>query len=1147
MLRKSFHLMSLFIAVILFFGTIYSALNVFAANSGKGAENSTAHAVLGRNVSTANIDRVFMGTSEQITIAEKGGREAWQITPSSVASAYLYVDLSEKLGNSKQDGSVYDIEIDYYDQESGYFVVWYDSADNGVQIAGDIYINATNSWKTARFTLDNAGFANGIDKKADLKISTRETGTKLPNSQCSVCISEIRVIRHSGVNPIYVESYTDEPGNTFEWFKKEKIVHNRLTNVSGNVASAEVTYRLVDEDNFTRQVTQKSVELAANEEIVQDINIDIDYCSKYRWYVDVSVRIDDITVQSSFAEDEIAIAKTDPDGIKGQFARTSHHFDRYPNNRVDECIELIKRANIAGVRASFNWSGVESGSKKNFKVQGTRAWEIIEKCADADLEILYQFAFGNKLYTDSPMAIPETDEEIEAWADYVRYMTEQMKDICDMYEVWNEPDLLNFNARSASPEALAKISRVAADIVHEVDPNAKVSGLSVTGLWLEDRLNKWMKGALEAGMFEKVDVLTLHGYAQSELPEEAGRFEQVMKFKEMAKEYGIENLPVWITETGNTTADAYTSELNKSNWITRAAILYKATGAADISYQYNFEQKGIIDNDREDNFGMVSTPYEQYNIEGKVGIPTKTYLSYAGMNYVLGGDIESLGVYDAEDNIKISKFRSKKFGKNVIALWTTGNNEQITLKLDVDSVDYYDNYGNKTTLNGVNGIYTFLTDQRVSYIVGDFEEYTVVDNKNVYELAALESEVAANDDITVGIAGENAEKYNIELELPDGARILNEEKLSNVQNIRLNVGQNSDIETYIKIKISSGENILSVMSVPLKIFRPADVGISFVPASGTNYNRWNGILRIENHSVNNTVRGYLVFKYPDKLVKAGKINIGCVPREKTAEITFAVPEIARKGMYNVEYELFIDEIDEGFFGSESVDFTMATFSENTPIIDGVAEDGEWPANTAMFAEDGGFFKKTTINQPFLWNGPEDLSAKVQLMWDEEQLYLYSEVTDNVHYQTNEPQNAWNGDQLQFALYMGDGNEFVAYGQGGTDFHEFGLAMLPDGSGGATYRYKAENNDIEPGLCESAVTAVRRNEENKKTYYEWSMPWADITGKDDFVPKAGQRIGFSILWNDNDNDGNGRKGWLEYASGIGASKNRDLFTYLYLVR
>ena len=32
----------------------------------------------------------------------------------------------------------------------------------------------------------------------------------------------------------------------------------------------------------------------------------------------------------------------------------------------------------------------------------------------------------------------------------------------------------------------------------------------------------------------------------------------------------------------------------------------------------------------------------------------------------------------------------------------------------------------------------------------------------------------------------------------------------------------------------------------------------------------------------------------------------------------------------------------------------------------------------------------------------------------------------------------------------------------------------------------------------------------------------------------------------DNDGDGRRGWIEYASGIGEDKNTELFTYLELI-
>ena len=47
------------------------------------------------------------------------------------------------------------------------------------------------------------------------------------------------------------------------------------------------------------------------------------------------------------------------------------------------------------------------------------------------------------------------------------------------------------------------------------------------------------------------------------------------------------------------------------------------------------------------------------------------------------------------------------------------------------------------------------------------------------------------------------------------------------------------------------------------------------------------------------------------------------------------------------------------------------------------------------------------------------------------------------------------------------------------------------------------------------------------------------------PKLGDKLGFSFLVNDN--DGNGRRGWIEYASGIGESKNTTLFTYLKLIK
>ena len=44
-------------------------------------------------------------------------------------------------------------------------------------------------------------------------------------------------------------------------------------------------------------------------------------------------------------------------------------------------------------------------------------------------------------------------------------------------------------------------------------------------------------------------------------------------------------------------------------------------------------------------------------------------------------------------------------------------------------------------------------------------------------------------------------------------------------------------------------------------------------------------------------------------------------------------------------------------------------------------------------------------------------------------------------------------------------------------------------------------------------------------------------------KGGENFGFSLIVNDN--DGSGRKGYLEYTSGIGNGKNTALFGRIYL--
>ena len=77
------------------------------------------------------------------------------------------------------------------------------------------------------------------------------------------------------------------------------------------------------------------------------------------------------------------------------------------------------------------------------------------------------------------------------------------------------------------------------------------------------------------------------------------------------------------------------------------------------------------------------------------------------------------------------------------------------------------------------------------------------------------------------------------------------------------------------------------------------------------------------------------------------------------------------------------------------------------------------------------------------------------------------------------------------------------------------------------------------MVDNAQLQITRDENAKETIYELALPWTELKPCE---PIDGM-ISFSVLVNDN--DGKGRKGWIEWGSGIGESKDNKLFRAIYL--
>lgn len=140
-----------------------------------------------------------------------------------------------------------------------------------------------------------------------------------------------------------------------------------------------------------------------------------------------------------------------------------------------------------------------------------------------------------------------------------------------------------------------------------------------------------------------------------------------------------------------------------------------------------------------------------------------------------------------------------------------------------------------------------------------------------------------------------------------------------------------------------------------------------------------------------------------------------------------------------------------------------------------------------------------------WRDPADSSAKVRFALSGDKLIFHAEVTDDKHAQPFEGWNVWKGDNLQLAFLFPEQAESW----------ELGLSHLDNGTAEVFFFQKAEKN-LSPRVT---LTTSR---DGTATSYHAEFPLRQFG----ISPEALKRQGFRFNLFVNDNDGDGRKGWLQ---------------------
>ncbi|GAB6903363.1 sugar-binding protein [Kineosporia succinea] len=170
---------------------------------------------------------------------------------------------------------------------------------------------------------------------------------------------------------------------------------------------------------------------------------------------------------------------------------------------------------------------------------------------------------------------------------------------------------------------------------------------------------------------------------------------------------------------------------------------------------------------------------------------------------------------------------------------------------------------------------------------------------------------------------------------------------------------------------------------------------------------------------------------------------------------------------------------------------------------------------------------TTLTAPGVEGS--SLAAETWFTWDDDNLYLTAEVTDDVHVQPFTNTATWQADGLQFAV--------APNWPGESDLRpeiqeriEFGFALTPEGP--QLYRYPSGSVD---GFLTSADVAAVRDGTTKTTVYEAAVPWS-LLEPIGLTPASAASL--SIVANDT--DGDGTRGWVQWGGGITTAKDTELF-------
>jgi Glycosyl hydrolases family 39 len=177
-------------------------------------------------------------------------------------------------------------------------------------------------------------------------------------------------------------------------------------------------------------------------------------------------------------------------------------------------------------------------------------------------------------------------KDMSDWQNFVRTVAIRYKGRIHEYEIWNEPNWKDFY--TGSIPQLVEMARLAYTTLKEIDPTNLVSSPPFSVIHGVSSIDQYLR----AGGGKYADVIGYHFYVDPSPPEKA--LDLIASVKQTMAKYGVQNKPLWDTESGWWVPKPFPTEELAAAYVARAYLLHWAAGASRLFwYSWDNQKFGL--------------------------------------------------------------------------------------------------------------------------------------------------------------------------------------------------------------------------------------------------------------------------------------------------------------------------------------------------------------------------------------------------------------------------------------------------------------------------------------------------------------------------------------------------------------------------